>query len=58
MKISEEYIDNLFEGLPKKLVTMHKYPPNGLSLSNPIQREEILLYLTAIKETALSYKPD
>jgi hypothetical protein len=54
MKISETYLEELIVGLPSSSVTMHKYPPDGLSLSNPSQREQILKHLTTIRNTALS----
>ena len=41
MKISKTYVEQLLDGLPTTSVTMYKYPPNGLSLSDPDHRREI-----------------
>jgi len=54
MKISDTYLEELIEGLPSNSVTMYKYPPDGLSLSNPGQRKHILENLTSIRNAALS----
>jgi|SRR2546430_4018148 len=55
IKKPDEYIEDLFDGLPKRDLEVMRYPENeGLSLSNPYERKEILKYLNTVKNYALT----
>lgn len=57
MEAHQKYIDESYEGLPKKNnVTMYKFPSKGLLLSNPDQRKKFFKFLTSIRKEALSVK--
>ena len=57
--ITQEYLDDLAsEGRPNSMLTVKKFPKDReLSLSVPIERKEIFLYLSALRKYALSLKP-
>ncbi|KAI8078860.1 uncharacterized protein BX664DRAFT_342901 [Halteromyces radiatus] len=56
MEATEEYINELFGGLPQQQqhIVIHRYPENGLSLADPTERKEILKYLSLLYREALS----
>lgn len=55
MKGNKEYLNELLEGLPRNSsITMNKYPINGLRLSDPKERFEIIKYMAILKYELLS----
>lgn len=57
---NQKYIEELIEGLPNKSeIIMNKFPVNGLKLSDPKQRYEIIRYMALLKYELLSleFKP-
>lgn len=57
---NQKYIEELIEGLPNKSeIIMNKFPVNGLKLSDPKQRYEIIRYMALLKYEllCLEFKP-
>lgn len=55
MEGNQKYFDDLIEGLPKKTdIIMYKFPTQGLKLSNPQQRFDIIKYMAMLKYELLS----
>jgi len=51
---SQEYIDQLYSGIVKSGINVIKYPAKGLSLSNPVERKEIIQLIAKLRSYAIS----
>jgi hypothetical protein len=56
-RMTEEYLRSLSRGPPRVNLEVSKYPPKkGLSISNPVQRKELLMYLWGMRAQSLKLR--
>lgn len=54
-KFSNSYVIPLFQGLPQDQLRVMRYPSeNGLSLSNPVERSQVLCLMHELRKHTLS----